>query len=382
MSAAERSPSTNPAASDVASRLDQSGFVHVIAAQTGDSVAAAGLLARALDTVSTPYQLSVVPIPKQPATETDAELTVALGRSTETADVALGRSGPASAATFAVATELGTANAELALAGAIAAGEISEPLRQALAESSLSRRPGIGIPVADPVDGLAHSTLIHTDISGSTEQAQEFVSGIAPDRGEDVADPQLSDETHKRIASQVALTVTGDEETPERAARNLERFLRPYVGEEFTSVGGYADVLRATAQTRPAEALSLALGPGDSDAAISHWRQYGTAVHEAIRDGDTARHSGLYVITCQDSTVLDTVARLGHQYRSPEELTLAVGDASAVAIGSAESDDSVGALVARAASAVDGDGDGTERRGKARFDCSNDAFVDKMQEER
>jgi hypothetical protein len=361
MATTGRPEADSPTASGVAERLRGAGFVRLIAAPDGDGLAATGLLAGAL--ASTPYQASVAPTAADAARTTDADLTVAVGRPAGAADLTL--DAPASRLAYDVATDLGGGDPVLALAGMVAAGVEPQgtPLEDATA-AGLDRRPGVGVPTSDPVDGLAHSTLVHAGFSGDREAVADLLAGIDRD-GSDEA-------TRRTVASLVALAVAGDEAGGPRATEAAERIFRPYVGGPFETVAGYADVLDALARERPGLGIALAVGSGDREAALSAWRDHGTRAHAAVDAARTGRYDGLFVARCEAGPV-GTVARLVHDYRSPEPVTLVVADGEAAVVADDETD--AGATAREAAAAVGGSGDGTATRARARFDADDSEFV-------
>jgi len=385
MSATGRSEADAPAASDVAARLQSAGFVGLTAAGTADGVAAAGLLANALEACDVPYQTSVVPLPEAATSGTDADVRLALGRPAGPEETALGDEGrSASAAAFEVAAELAAPDPALALAGAIGAGRVpGSELPGAATESGLDRQPGIASPGVEPVDALAHSTLVHAPFSGDREAAAEALAGLDRSAATDA-------DAGQQLASAVALAVAGDQAATERATVAVERFLRPLAGGPFETVGGFADVLAVTARERPGLAVALALGSGTDETALSVWRDHGERAHDAVRRASTGRYDGLYVArdaAGDEHVPVGTVARLLCGYRSPEPVVLVVSDGVAEArvttiggdvAGSPSEGDgtiAVGDAMDRAAQQVDGAGGGTPVRGRATYDVSPTAFV-------
>jgi len=396
MSTADRPDDPVPVASDVAGRLREAGFVRLVTARTGDGVAAAGLLARALGSVDVPYQLSVAAVPDPARRETDADLTLALGRPAVDADVTLGttRSRTASATACAIAGELGTVDPVLALAGVVAAGvypesaDGAERILERAREDGVQRRPGVAIPTTEHADGLAHSTLVHAPFSGDVTAARDALA----DAEIVVSRPEAPGEDARRqIASLVALTVAGEGSTTPRATVQVERFLRPLAGGPLETVGGYADVLDAVARERPGLAVSLALDTADREAALAAWRDHAERAHTAVREARTGRYDGLFVARCEAGAPVETVARLLRDFRSPEPLVLVVADgvAAAVRVPDGESnasaaDHDIGRLLETTARHVDGSGGGTATRGRARFGDSVEPseFVAAVREER
>lgn len=355
MATSDRPHEDAPGASDVAGHLREAEFVRLVAEADGDSLAAAGLLARQLDG---PYQATVVPSPAPADRKTEADLTVALGRRTPVADVAVGVAEPASRLAYDVASQLGGGDPLLAMAGLVAAGVV--PTGAPLKAADPPRRPGLGVPTAEPADGLAHTTLVHCAVSGDPAAAEGLLSGVD---GDDEA-------ARRRQASLVALRVAEDG-TPQ-AVDAVERFLCPHVGGPFGTVEGYADVLDALSRTRPGLGIALTLGAADREAALEGWRSHGRRVHAVTREATTARYDGLSVAQVRTTTgdgrvPVAAVARLVGQFRSPEPVVLAAGDDRAALWADDETD--AARVLGRATDAVGGVAAGTPALGRARIDA-------------
>jgi len=405
MSTTGRSEKDAAAASDVAGRLREAGFVRLVGAATGDALAASGVLAQVLDARDRPFQVSIAALPVDADRATDADLTVAVGRADASADCSLpGTDHSASAAAFDAARELAadgttvdadtadadTADADLvalALAGAVADGRVpTGALAEAAAAAGIEREAGVAVPTADLADGLAHSTLVHAPFSGDTEAATALVEslGLAVD-----TDPTaLDDEARERVASLVALRTVGPDAVPPRGGDAVERALRPHTGGPFGTVEGYADVLDAVARERPGTGVALALGHDVRSDALVAWRDHAGRAHEAVRAATTGRYDGLYVARAESAAApVATLARLVHAYRSPEPCTLAVTDGAAAAV--ADDGQDLSTPLAAATDAADGDGevrsvsgDGTGPVGFARFDADTAAFITAFREAR
>jgi len=366
MSTAGRPDEQAPAASDLATSLDAAEFVRFVVAGTGDAVAATGLLAAALEARDTPYQASVAPLPSTGDRTTDADCTVAVGRTAAAADLTIGVEETASPVAFDATGTFASPDPVLALAGTVAAGDVPDgTVLEAAEATGIDRQPGIAVPTTDRVDGLAHATLVTGPFSGDVESAGELLADV---------DAEVADEeTRRSVASLVALGVAGDEDGTDRGAEAVERFLRPYVGGPFETVGGYADVLDAVARERPGLAVPLALGSIDQETALRTWRDHGRQAHAALDAAKTGRYDGLFVVRRDDPAPVGTVARLVRDFRSPEPVVLVVGDGEAAVVGPAGA--AVGEATREAARAVGGDGGGTPTRGRARFDAEGTEFV-------
>jgi len=336
------------AGEDLAATLRDASFAHVVAHADGDALASAALLARACSARGTPYQVSTATSAGGAARRVDASdadaTVVAVGVDPAGAAATLA-SDLATPAAFDAATGLADVTEEmatLALAGVAAGGGVPERDAPAAADRApAARRPGIAVPTADLVDGLAHSTLVHGPFSGDADAAGATLAELN-------LPAELDADDRRRLASVVALDASAGEAA---SAEAMERALRPLAtGAQFATVGGFADVLDAVARTDPGTALALALGHDVRTAALDAWREVATAVHEAVRTAEPARHSGLVVADVGDAPVW-TAARLLRDARSPESAALAVG-ADEVALAAAEgaadrlraavSDDAVG----------------------------------------
>jgi len=364
MSAADRPDAQS--LDDIATRLRDAGFVRFVARPDGDSVAAVSLLASALDTSGVPYQISVTPLSERPERSTDADLTVAIGRSATDAALTIGVDGPSSPRAYAVATELGSDRLALALAGAVAAdGHPGDELATRGAERGIERRPGVAVPTTDRADALVHSTLVHAPFSGDRTAVESAVAGLDFDGTED----------RRALASQVALAVGADPDGTARGASRVERFLRPLSGGPFETIEGYADVLDATVREQPGLAVAVALGGVDNETALDIWRAHARAAHATIRTARTGRYDGLFVAQCDGQPPVGTVARLVAEFRSPEPLVLVVGDGIAAARTVGDESAAVGAAIEQTATEFDGVGGGTATVGRATFDTDPTEFV-------
>ncbi|WP_225334696.1 hypothetical protein [Halomicrobium urmianum] len=366
MSAAGRDHASATAASDVAAAVREADFVRLVARADGDALAAAGVLARALDARGTPFQATVARPFEDADRGTDADLTVAVGHGGPADESVRGR--PASATAFKAVQELGVEpDATLALAGAVAADDPGA-IPSAPERAGVERRPGVAVPVADLADGLAHTTLVHAPFTGEEGRAADALADL------DLGDA-VDEEDRRRVASLVALTVAGDPGATERATEAVERALRPRVGGPFETLGGYADVLDATARERSGIAVALALGGDVREAALSAWRDHADRAHAAVRGADASRYEDLSVL--RDAAPVGTVARLAADFRSPEPVTLALAGGEA-AVRSTDGRD-VADAVAAAANAVNGEAVGRGDRARARIDDA-DAFVAALRE--
>ncbi len=381
MSTTGRATADADAASDIAAQLREAGFARLFANADGDSLAASGVLARALDDRGSPFQVSVVETREAYARRrdrlNDETLVVSVGigaegSTAETAPTIRATDRPASVTAFDVARELGsTADAVLALAGAassetVGAGETA-PLLEAARENGVERRPGVGIPVDDLSNGLAHSTLFHAPFSGDPGAVQAALAEID-------LPAELDADAHRRVASLVALEATDVGTADVRAAEAIERALSPYAIPDgpFSTVEGYADVLSAVACDAPGTGIALALGHEARADALSAWRSHAAGAHKGLRDGTTGRYDGLFVARVDDAPVR-TTARLLREYRSPEPVAMVVSDDEA---GVTAADDSgVGRALERAVAEIGGEFAGTPQRGYARFDGDTKAFI-------
>jgi len=428
----------------LASRLATAEFVSLRCRADGDALAATGILAQALGAIDTPFQATVRRPENDRGTRTDADLVVRIGLDgSEGPDDPSGSSGsgdtderivlpseptPASLAAVAVARELSAdPDLVLALAGGVAAAvrdardpfggdscdsggnEEKERSPDSSPVESLDtlydrahddgrlgdRRPGVALPTIAVVDGLAHTTLAHTTVSGDVEATRERCGSLE------------ERENGREIGSLLALSVVGTEDAAPRAARAVERALRPTSlpgpSPLFATLEGYADVLGAVATERPGIGLALACGYDVRETALSTWRTHARKAHVALRTATRSRYDGLCVARLADGssdvatdaegadhgddrgrdgesndegdvrTSVATIARLFRDFRSPEPVALVVGDG--IGAIAATENRTLGSVAARVAHDLDGTGGGTERLGEVRFDGSPDELV-------
>ncbi|WP_415381135.1 hypothetical protein [Halosimplex sp. TS25] len=383
MSATARSED-DAAAGELADRLREAGFVRLVGAATGDALAASGVLARALTELDSPFQISLAALPTDAERATDADLTVAVGRADSTADCSLPASArPASETAFEAARELETEpDIALALAGVTADGRaLDGPVAEAAADAGIERRPGVAVPTGDLVDGLTHSMLVHAPFSGDVDATAATLADLGLGPGDDGVDASaLDDDARRHVASLVALRAAGDDAVPSRGGHAVERALRPFAGGPFGTIGGYADVLDALARDEPGTGVALALGHDVEAVALDAWRSHARRAHAAVSDATTGRYDGLFVARAEtDDAPVETMARLVHDYRSPEPVTLAVTDGVAAV---ASDDRDLDSVLATAAEGVDGTAatDATGTTGHARFDVETGAFITAFRE--
>lgn len=372
--------------------LESARFVRLVARADGDALAASGLLARALADRETPFQVTVGrtvaartdrAMASEPESTRNGDVTLAVG----TVDAAVPQIGatdrPATLEACEIIRELdATTDPILALAGVSAAGTApgageSEWLLEAARDRGLvDRRPGLVVPTADPIDGIAHSTRVRAPWSGDPKATREALGSITATDGDEPAldadSVVLDADDHRAIGSAVALDVVGAEDATSTAAAAIQRALRPYATAEgpFATVGGYADVLEATARTEPGTGAALAMGHEASEPALSAWRDYGQRAHAALATASTGRYDGLFVVDVDDGPV-EAIARIVSGYRSPEPVVLAVGDGEA---GLATRDESIGATVEAVARELaeetdrEVEYDAVRNRGSVRYD--------------
>lgn len=353
-----------------ATSLESAGFVRIVTRGDGDGLAAAGVLARALSAHGTPFQVTVgrtVDDRTTRAGDVDdrdgATEVVSIGPVDADTLELTDDERPATLTACEVVRELGAEpDLVLALAGTVAAGvepgagETEHVLETATERGLLESRPGVAIPTDDPAD-LAASTLVRAPWSGDREATAETLEEIEGDAGAD---------THRRLASLVALEAVGADEASERAAHAITRVLRPYAtpAAPFETLGGYADVLEGVARAAPGTGVALALGHDVASAALETWREHGQRAHRELEAASSGRYDGLSVFGV-DGTV-ETVARLAVDYRSPEPLVAAIGEGE-TAVATTESRP-LGGPIEAIARDLEAEYDVSRRRGYLRYD--------------
>lgn len=364
-------------AGELAAALRDAPFVRVVAAADGDSLAASGVLARALETVGRPFQIRIDPVPDPASTVADGDdLVLGVGPGATGGDYAVGDARPASLVAADVVRELGVdPDPVLALAGVAAAdhpvdaGDAAALLDAAARRTAVERRPGVAVPTDDLADGLAHSTLVHAPISGDTEAARAAVAALGPS-------PEPTDDDHRRLASWLAIEATA---SSDRAVDAVERVLRPYATPDgrFATISGFGDVLDAVARERPGTGVALAIRDGDATrtAALDAWRSHARAAHAATAEASTGRYDGVLAVRVDADAGPDrlgTVARLRRDFRSPEPVVFVVADRAAAVVGSGDADLGCAMRETVRAVEVDGTSAGSSRRATARFDDETD----------
>ncbi|MFB6234710.1 MAG: exonuclease RecJ [Halopenitus sp.] len=376
-------------------------FVRLVARDDGDALAAAGLLARALQDRDDPFHVRVAADPVTEAVAGDAtdaaaadaadidtaataaedDLTVTIGAGDGRHAIS-GEGRPASTTAFEVARELGvTPDPVLALAGVVAAGSVpgtdgsGDALEAATRDGLVSRRPGVALPTADVADGLAASTLLRFPASGDPEEARATLAELE-------LPAELDEDAHRRLASVVAVDAVAAADASERAVSSVERALRPYATPEghFATVGGYADVLDALAREASGTGVALALADEPSDdlraAALDGWRSHGLAAHRALDSATTGRYDGAFVVRVDaDPSVLPTVARLVRDFQSPEPVVIALSEAGGALAAAATDPVGLGDSLREVAGDVDGTGWGSPTRGAAEFEGDGTELV-------
>lgn len=368
MSCRSEAPGADPSA--VANAIEGASLVQLLPRPDGDALAAAGILARALEGHSIPYQIAPAAtrearIERAQASDT-AAVTVALGSLAAVDHSLSAADGTVSIDAAAIADRLGAAYPpELALAGSSAAGGVpgdddSDWLLDRAKARGLTRRPGVAVPVDDLVDGLAHSLRCHAEWSGEPEAVASALTRLS--LGGDPRQSDTFDESdHRTIASLAAIDAT-ETETQERSAATIGRLLRPYAtpAAPFETLGGYADVLDATARERPGVAVALAVGGDVREAALAAWRRHAQTVHQALEAASTGRYDGYVVARIDGSSVVST-AKLCRDVIAPEPVVVAVG-ATSVGIATRNGTDAA-ELTRELATALDGAATASSRYG-------------------
>ncbi len=338
-------------AAGVAASCRDADFVGLVGAPNGDALAGLALLATALDDIGTPFHARIGATGSDDVGGDEPDVVIAVGQTAPGVEqtITAGHDRSASERAYAVAAELEAPDLALALAGRIAAGRAAAA--SPLADDA-ERRPGVAVPTTDLADGLAHTTLVHTPFSGDREATSAALADL------EMAD-ERDDDDHRRVASHLAMAVTGDEATPPRAATAVERVLRPHIGGPLRTIGGHADVLDATARASPGLGLAVALGAGGVDEALDVWRDVGQTVHHAVEAVALESHDG-FAVGQTETDHVTPVARLVRDFRSPEPVVLLTGP-ERTALATSEDGPDAHAILATAAT------DGHHVHGDARL---------------
>lgn len=302
--------------------LESAGFVHLVAGPDGDRLAAAGLLGRAFDALGVPFQVSVGRTRQERTARLerlqDDDVGVLIGGAPASDAVTVSpESGTATLGAASLVEGLGVdADPALALAGAVAAGHDpgDDPLAPYREQLSIASEPGLAIPVTEPVEGLAHSARIHAPWSGDPEAVRDALAPL-PAEPRDLA---------SLVAIELAAAPASTPETADAIDRLCGRYVLPT--GPFQTVGGYADVLEATARQAPGVGVALALGHETVEPALAAWRSHAEVVHGALA-GAKRRQDGDCLVLEIETDQVDRVARLAAIQWAP--IAVAVGPRSA-----------------------------------------------------
>ena len=407
-------------ATSVAATVREASFLTLLSDTDGDAIAAAGLIAGAARTAGIPFQVRSTDDPNGllstglPNDGSD-DRTLVVGRTSTIADASLpgkattadGES--ASAAAYRTALEIGDdPDPVLALAGSIAGGAVpgddgtAAILERAREQNRLEQRAGVGVPVRELTDGLAHSVQFLAPFSGDPDRTEETLVewGLPTDADTGELEPGQQEQ----LASLLAIEVTTADGTVPEAATAIETALRPYaIDGPFATLTGYAEVLDVLARERPGTAIALALdrddpeGPNSSnrspqlrESALEAWRAHARGTHRAIDAATTGRYDGsLLARVDADPAVLPTIARLLCDYRSPEPVVIVIqqgADGAGGAAAGANRDPggrgtALGEAFTDVAAEFDGIGSGTTTIATARFDGDPTEFAAAIREQ-
>lgn len=326
MATTGRSAETTPAPERAATLCRESEFVHLVGSPDGDSLAAIGVLGRALDTLSVPYQASIARTPADAATRlVDGGESISIGLP-ETGDTRFVE-GSLAVGAYETARILDTdPDPILAIAGAIAGGfSPTGPALEAAEEAGVQERPGLGLPTADLTTGLAYSGWLHAEFSGDEQQAGAFLADIG-------LPAEMDDDAHTRLASTIALEITGAV-GDERPAAGLADVVAPLSSPgPFETVEGHADVLDAVAMNAAGIGLAFVLGHTNSDAAVEEWKTARERLHRTVHHVELEDWNEFQVGTAETQDPR-AAARLVRDFRADGPVVIVGQDAVALAIG-------------------------------------------------
>lgn len=359
MATTGQTATVTPAPDATATRLQTASLVRILTRQTGDAIAAAGLLGRALTDFAVPFQITPTASRAERARRAERgdreALTVAIG-AVDHADITIG--GPQATTTVTEILHEATDHSPdplLALAGCVAGGITPDATPELLGQAEatgLEQQPGVGVPTTDLTTGLAATLWLHGPFSGRPDRVETLLSELGIG-----ADEAPTEATRQQLASLVAIAGTNGP-YPEQAAATIERALHPYVGGPFETIAGYAEILSAVSRDTPGVAIGVALGSDLAETARSIWASHAMAAHQGLRAATTERYGGLYVLRIEEGPA-ETIAALAHRVQSPEPTTLVVGPDRIAVRG----DGDMRALTAALTETAGGTSDGTRQYG-------------------
>lgn len=376
-------------ASQLEHELANTEFARITAYPDGDSVAAAGILAKTCSALEVPFRLRAGTPTSNPDTEADTTVIV-VGHhrpDPETHDLHVGGRGPASKDAFEATRDVDGVESDpvLALAGLTTlptpvdetAGDV-----RSLAEDLgyLSQRPGVATATKDLMNGLANALTIHTPFSGRPDRAQANLAELDLPVEMDV-------DGHRRLEA-FAATATAPTGRPS-AREALQTGIRPYAVEDgrFQTLAGYGDVLRAIARDAPGIGFGLVLDDVDESEALEVLGEHAEAAHQCVRRAEVFEYDSFAVARVDGESLTDdrveaalpTVARLVRDFRTPMSTCYAVTDGYAA--GATRTAEAVGPRVQAAGQSLDGGGLARQHRGEAQFDGTAEEFVQTLRDE-
>lgn len=311
---------TNDAMTEGADRLASADLVRLAVPPTADSIAATGILTRALAERGIPHHASISPTGSI-ADPHDAHC-VAVGAARNPGVDACLRPGSATVSVAEQVRSLGQdPHPEL-----LAAGSLFSRPDVVAADRGATRTAGVGVAVADVADGLAHATLVHGPFSGDPALAAAWLG-------------EVDEEDGRRLGSAVALSTIAEAGAAPRVPYMIERFIHPIrtANAPFETAAGTADVLDVVAACDPGLALAVACGQRTArGAALEAWRAASERIHRTIRAAEPEPHTGIDILRVSNVCAAP-LARLSLDVLTTQP-TVAVLTEDRVAVASIERD--------------------------------------------
>lgn len=297
MAATER-PDRTDAHRELPGELANASFVELRVAPSVDALAGAGMLTAALEARGVPFHARVDTGNDNGSSEAGAFLGT-----NEAPDGQIHiPHGEVAAATTQVAHAWETEDVAGLQDSAAVFGELRRDDRTT---------DGLGVPLDDTVDGLAHSTLVHGPFSGDEEESAAMYDRVDGDPVD--------------LASLVTLETIGG--AGPHAASALERFLAPIRTPDgpFATAAGTADVLDVLGEVNPGLGLALVCGQRDArKTAIRTWKRVATDIHARAESVSPASDAAIATLD-SDVPAPAALARVVRDYRTTAPATLVTG---------------------------------------------------------
>jgi hypothetical protein len=335
-------PTVDTEAESLAQELRAAPFVRIHPVSDPEALAAASVLAWGLRQCKTPFQIRPLTPTTEPVRIHDNSYDIGVGRSSLQVSTSLAAQSKsmvqtAIETTTILAPGLIAQSARLSsvvvsgLFGAQAVPMLSSKDALPPSVADMEKTPGVASPVADPIDGLTHSMLLHGPWSGDIEATADTYEAYT-----EMSLP-LCESAGRDLSSQVTLDMLRSA-SHGRIKTALQGAIhpRPFAAGSFETLGGAFDVFRAVVREAPGTAVGFSLGADVVTACLEHWRTHANCVHNELQSLREQRFQSVSLFELDSALTplqCSTVADVALAYMSAEPVTVVRGD-RAIAIAS------------------------------------------------